>query len=141
MYDLSGLYYKAIVDGLVFGLGGISFVIGSRFWNAEKKKIKELFIGLICCFICIISIGYNYYVINDLKISVHEGVFIRQNRESPYLFREEYCFSNEKGLNPIFYLDIFSKKDVYPEDFEKDVRYTIHFEERTKVIVKVKKIE
>ena len=42
MYDLSGLYYKAIVDGLVFGLGGISFVIGSRFWNAEKKKIKEL---------------------------------------------------------------------------------------------------
>jgi len=141
MYDLSGLYYQMKADALVFGLVGLLFLAFSRFWIFEKRNIKELLIGVICCFLCICSLGYHLYVINDLKVSIHEGAFIEEHRENPYLFRMEYCFSNKGGTKPLFYLDIFSKKDIYPIRFEKDMVYRVFYEEKTDVIVKVEKIE
>ena len=92
--------------------------------------MKDLKIGIIVvlCFICFT--GYYAYAIADLKISMHEGVFIEERRENPFLFRKEYCFSNENGLKPVFCLDYFSKKEVYPEEFEKGIRYRIYYEKR-----------
>ena len=141
MYDLSGLYYQLKTDALVFSVVGLLFLVCSRFWILDKRNIKELLIGVICYFLSICSIGYHLYVINDLKVSINEGVFIEEHRENPYLFRMEYCFSNEGGLKPLFYLDIFSKKDIYPTEFEKDAMYRIYYEEKTDVIVKVEKLE
>lgn len=141
MYDLSGLYYQMKTSGLVFGLVGILFIICSRFWILEKRNIKELLIGVTCCLLCVCSLGYHLYVINDLKVSIHEGFFIEEHRENPYLFRIEYCFSNEGGLKPLFYLDIFSKKNIYPNEFEEGAMYRIYYEQKTDVILKVEKLE
>lgn len=141
MYDLSGLYYQMKIDGLVFGLVGVLFLLDSRFWNLEKKNKKDLLIGLVCCTVCVCSLVYHYHVISDLKVSVHEGEFVEEHRESPYLFRMEYCFSNEGGVKPLFNLDIFSKKKIYPNNFEEDVKYRIYYEEKTNVIVKVEKLQ
>ena len=141
MYNLSGLYYQMKTDTLVFGVVGLLFLVCSRFWILEKRNVKELLIGVICCFLCICSLGYHLYFINDLKVSIHEGIFIEEHRENPYVFRMEYCFLNEGGLKPLFYLDIFSKKDIYPTEFEEDVMYRIYYEEKTDVIVKVEKLE
>ena len=103
--------------------------------------MKDLKIGIIVvlCFICFT--GFYAYAIADLKISMHEGVFIEERRENPFLFRKEYCFSNEDGLKPVFCLDYFSKKEVYPEEFEKGIRYRIYYEKRTNIIVRVDKVE
>lgn len=126
---------------LHFGLVGIIFFICSHFWDPKKKNMKDLKIGIIVvlCFICFT--GYYAYAIADLKISMHEGVFIEERRENPFLFRKEYCFSNENGLKPVFCLDYFSKKEVYPEEFEKGIRYRIYYEKRTNIIVRVDKVE
>ena len=65
MYDLSGLYYQLKTDALVFSVVGLLFLVCSRFWILDKRNIKELLIGVICYFLCICSIGYHLYVIND----------------------------------------------------------------------------
>lgn len=38
-------------------------------------------------------------------------------------------------------LDVKSKKEIYPNDFEKDVKYRIYYEERTDIILRVEKME
>ena len=141
MYDLSGVYYQLIVDALVFGLVGVLFLLTSRFWIPEKKNKKDFLIGLICIVLCAGLLIYHGGIINDYKISMHEGEFVEERRENPYLFRKEYCFSNGTELKPLFYLDIFSKKKIYPADFEEGVRYRIYYEEKTDIIVKVEKLE
>lgn len=138
MYNLSGLYYVMKSNGVIFGLVGIIFFICSHFWDPKKKNMKDLKIGII---VVICFTGYYAYAIADLKISMHEGVFIEERRENPFLFRKEYCFSNEDGLKPVFCLDYFSKKEVYPEEFEKGIRYRIYYEKRTNIIVRVDKVE
>ena len=128
-------------NGVIFGLVGIVFFICSHFWNSQKKNMKDLKIGIIVVFCFLCFTGYYAYAIADLKISMHEGVFIEERRENPFLFRKEYCFSNEDGLKPVFCLDYFSKKEVYPEEFEKGIRYRIYYEKRTNIIVQVDKVE
>ena len=41
----------------------------------------------------------------------------------------------------MFFLDIFSKKEVFPFVFEKGQEYTIYFDEFTKIILKVVKAD
>lgn len=72
MYDLSGLYYQMKSDGMVFGIVGLLFLICSRFWIMEKNT-KDLLVGILCSFLCVCSLGCHAYVINNLKVSVHEG--------------------------------------------------------------------
>ena len=119
MYNLSGLYYVMKSNGVVFGLVGIVFFICSHFWNPQKKNMKDLKIGIIVvlCFLCFT--GYYAYAIADLKISMHEGVFIEERRENPFLFRKEYCFSNEDGLKPVFCLIIFQKKKCIQKSLKR----------------------
>lgn len=141
MYDLSGIYYQLKSDILVFGVVGLLFIISSHFWIIEKRNLKELAIGLICALLCIGSMGYHLYIIRNLQVSVHEGFFLRENRANPSIFRMEYSFTNENGLKPIFYLDVFSKKTLYPEKMSKEIEYRIYYEEKTNIIVRIEKIE
>lgn len=141
MYDLSGLYYQMKRDILVFGMAGLLFLLCSHFWVLEKRNIKDFLIGISCCFLCVCSFGYHYYIINKMEISMYEGAFVEEHRENPYLFRMEYCFSNEGGMKPLFYLDVFSKKNIYPSEFEENVIYRIYYEEKTNVIVKIERLE
>ena len=49
----------------------------------------------------------------------------------------EYSFLDGEKISHSFYLDVLSKKDIFPEDFRKDSEYTIWYEERTEIIVRV----
>lgn len=140
MYDLSGLYYEMIINGLIFGIVGLEFLFFSKFWM-DEKNIKDLMLGLFLIVLCISFLCYHSYVISDLEISVYEGIFIDENRENPYLFRMEYCFGDKGKEKTLLYLDIFSKKKLYSDEFEKDVMYKIYYEEKTDVIVKIEKLE
>lgn len=141
MYDLSGLYYQMKRDGIIFGLVGLQFLISSRFWIAERRNVKEMIVGIVSILLCVCSLTYHTYVIYDLEIAVHEGALVRENRSNPGLFCKEYCFTNENGLKPVFYLDIFSKKELYPDDLVKGTQYRIFYEEKTDIIVKIEKLE
>lgn len=53
----------------------------------------------------------------------------------------EYCFTNGTELKPVFCLDIFSKKQIYPDDFVEGKKYRIYYTEMGNVIVKVEELE
>lgn len=57
----------------------------------------------------------------------------------PLPFTDEYVFYNGEGKKQEYYLDVFSKKEIFPEGFELNQEYTIYFDEFTDVIVKVEK--
>ena len=141
MYDLSGLSYQLESAAIVFGTGSLMFLIRSHFWTAEKRNFRELMIGILFSVLFIGLTGYYMRIINNLEISVQEVTFVDENRESPYLFRTEYCFINEKDKKELFYLDSFSKKKICPEGFIKGKKYRIYYEEKTDVIVKTEKLE
>lgn len=128
-------------DAFCFGMVGILFLVCSRFWIIEKRNKRDLLIGLVSVLLCICSVGYHYYAISRLEVGIHEGFFIRENRDNPYLFRMEYCFSNSDDLKPIYYLDVFSKKEIFPEELTEKNMYRVYFDKRTEVILKIEKLE
>lgn len=141
MYNLDGIFYQMQRLSMVYITVMLIFLISSRFWVKEKRKAKELVLGIVCMFLAIGTITYYLYVIRNPKISIHEGFFIEEHRENRSVTRWEYVFTNDKGLKPVFYLDISSKKNIYPDDFETKNKYRIYFEERTDIIVKVELLE
>ena len=140
MYDFSGIYYGFIRTVIIFGVVAIIFLVESRFGlNPEKRK--EWIVGVICIFLLVGTIGYHLFIIHSGNISVHEGEFVKENRSSVYLTEREYCFTNGTELKPVFCLDIFSKKRIYPDDFVKGRKYRIYYTEIGDVIVKVEELE
>ena len=59
----------------------------------------------------------------------------------PLPFTDEYVFWNGEGKRQVFYLDIFSKKEIFPNEFVSDQKYTIYFDEFTNVITKVESVD
>ncbi len=141
MYNFSGLYYIMIIYGGICGVLGVIFILTSRFWNTKKRNVKELVFGIVGMVLFIFFVSRQAYAIYESDIGVCEGSFVDEYRESKSIFRTEYCFEEKSGEKPIFYLDTFSKKKIYPEEFIKGDLYKIHFEKKTKTIVKVEKLE
>ena len=142
MYNLGGIYHQMKYDAIFFGGIGIIFLICSHFWNGKKRNIKELSIGLFCCICSVCTIGYYTYVIQNLKIDTCIGTFAEELRENPYLVRKIYCFIDDTEKSKLsFKLDILTKKDIYPDEFQKGNEYKVYYDRRTKVIVKVEEVK
>lgn len=121
-------------------LGFVSLVL-SRCWNTDKKDMKEMIIGLVCVILAIGSFVYHSHIISNPKISTHEGYYVSENRSYKHLLKMEYCFSNGNDLKPVFYLDVLTKKEIYPDDFSTEQKYRIFYEEESDIIVKVEEIQ
>ena len=141
MYNLDGIIYEMFRLSRIYIIVMIIFLISSKFWNKKKRKIKELVMSLVCILLTIGTIMYYSYVIRNPNIAVHEGFFIEEYRERNSVTRWEYVFSNDRGLKPVFSLDVSSKKNIYPREFDTKNKYKIYFEERTNIIVKVELLE
>ena len=78
-------------------------------------------------------------------VSSYTGVFIETNRNSrvapPLPVTYEYVFWDGEGKRQVFYLDIFSKEEIFPYEFASNQQYTIYFDEFTNVITRVEPIE
>lgn len=94
---------------------------------------------MIAFAICLGLIYVSRVVFPD--VSSYTGEFIETHRNSrvapPLPFTDEYVFWNGEGKRQVFYLDIFSKKEIFPYEFVSDQKYTIYFDEFTNVITKV----
>ncbi len=144
MYNFSGIVYRIWgVCGIIL-LVGIIVILCAKPWmpdfNISKVKIDLLFIVFA---ICLGSIYISRIVFPD--VSSYTGEFIETHRNSrvapPLPFTDEYVFWNGEGKKQVFYLDIFSKKEIFPYEFVSDQKYTIYFDDFTNVIVKVETVE
>lgn len=144
MYNFSGIVYRIWgVCGIIL-LVGIIAILCAKPWmpdfNISKVKIDLLFIVFA---ICLGSIYISRIVFPD--VSSYTGEFIETHRNSrvapPLPFTDEYVFWNGEGKRQVFYLDIFSKKEIFPYEFVSSQKYTIYFDEFTNVITKVEAVK
>ena len=140
MYDFSGVLYR------IWGVCGIFLFLGVAVILLEKLlskkfKIKNCIAGLLAIALAISfsSIYLSRIVFPD--VSSYTGEFIESHRNSrvapPLPLTKEYVFWNGEGKRKVFYLDVLSKKEIFPYEFVSGQKYTIYFDEFTKVIVKV----
>lgn len=141
MYNLGGIYYQMKSNAVLFAILAVVFFVLSRFWNLEKRNMKEIIIGLVCIALAISSIIYYSIIINSPKILVYEGYYVSEHRVNTHILKMEYCFTNGEQIKPVFYLDGLTKKEIYPKNFETEQEYRIFYEEETDMIVKVEEIE
>lgn len=144
MYNFSGIAYR------IWGVCGIILLVGliailcAKPWMPDFKiskiKIDLLFIAFAIC----LGIVYASRILFH-DVSSYTGEFIETHRNSriapPLPVTNEYVFWNGEGKKQVFYLDIFSKKEIFPYEFERAQKYTIYFDKFTNVIVKVDAVE
>lgn len=108
----------------------------------KKKSIKGSFFldGILIALGLYFCVFFGYNAANP-DVSVYEGYFSREYTRGGFMIKA-YVFTNGEGkTNPTFYLDRFSKKEMYPDEFAEGVRYRIYYEEDANIIMRVEVCE
>lgn len=144
MYNYSGLMYRICgVCGIIFLLG-IICILFQTLWTKEFK-IRDCKVGLAAVVFAIcLTIVYASRIVFP-GVSSYAGKFIDSHRNSqvapPLPLTNEYIFWSGQGKKKVFYLDVLSKKEIFPYEFEEGKDYTIYFDDFTHVIVRVEGVE
>ena len=144
MFNFSGVWYR------IWGVCGAILLLGffcilfQRPW-AKNVKLKDCKLGLfIIAFALCLGVIYVCRIVFP-DVSSYTGEFVESHRNSrvapPLPITYEYVFWNGEEKKQVFYLDAFSKKEIFPYEFVSNQKYTIYFDEFTNVIVKVEAVE
>ena len=144
MYNFSGVFYRIWgVCGILL-LVGVGCILVERPW-AKKVTLKDLKAGLL---ITVFAIGLGLVYTSRIlfpDVLSYTGDFVDTHRNSrvapPLPLTDEYVFWNGEGKKQVFYLDIFSKKEIFPCELEYGQQYTIYYDDFTNVIVRVEPVE
>lgn len=140
MYNFSGIWFRIWgVCGAILLLGVVCILLEKPWSNTFK--LRDCKIGLICIVIALLfGVGYFKSILSP-DVSSYTGEFMSANRNSrvapPLPVTFQYAFWNGDEQKLVFYLDAFSKKEIFPYEFEQGKEYTIYYDSRTNIIVKV----
>ena len=143
MYNFSGVLYRIWgVCGIVLLLG-VGCILFEKPWKKGFKILNcKLGLIIIAFAVCLGSVYASRIFFPD--VSSYTGEFVGTHRNStvapPLPVTNEYVFWDGEGKRKVFYLDAFSKKEIFPYEFESDRKYTVYFDKFTKVIVKVERV-
>ena len=142
MYNFSGILYRMFSTfGLMF-IMAIIIILFEKPWSKSFQFNKNCKFAIVAIIIAVASVIFYISLIVSPNVMSYTGEYIESNRTSSYSsilpFNDKYVFWNGEGLKPVFYLDIFSKKEICPNGFEEGNRYTVFYEEETKIIVGIK---
>lgn len=88
---------------------------------------------------------YHICLIQKAEVESYSGEFVEYHRNGviapPLPLTAEYVFWDGEGKKQKYYLDLISKKEIFPHEFETGKDYTIYYEKHTHVIVGVQMIE
>ena len=140
MNNFSGIVYRLWAEAGIVTLIGIACML--KGFGADSKSRKQDFLAAALCIGCGLALAVYYAsCLCSPQVSSFEGSFYEEHANSrvapPLPLTMEYSFLDGEKISHSFYLDVLSKKDIFPEDFRKDSEYTIWYEERTKIIVRV----
>ena len=131
-----------VLTNNAFNFAPISSLFDNLFIYAFSPRISVDLLFIVFA-ICLGLVYSSRILIPD--VSSYTGEFIESHRNSrvapPLPVTYEYVFWNSEGKRQVFYLDIFSKKELFPYEFVSDQKYTIYFDEFTNVITKVEAVE
>lgn len=145
MYDFSGLTYRLWASSGLMLLITFILLLLEKPW-VRGFKTKSILSTLFLVAFCIVWFSMDVYHVCAPDVSSYTGEFVevyRTSRVSPPLpFTSKYAFWNGEGKKQVYYIDSFSKKDIFPEGgIEPGKKYTVYFEEATNIIVKIEEVE
>lgn len=144
MHNFSGILFRIWGECGIFFLLGVVCILFKKPWKKDFKILKCK-LGLITVgFSVCLSLFYASRIIFP-DVSSYTGKFIETYRDShaapPLPVTYKHVFWNGDGKRQGFYLDTFSKKEIFPYEFTNDQNYTIYYDELTNVITKVEIVE
>ena len=144
MYCFDGIIYRLWgVCGFMFLVGFICILLECP-WK-KRFRLSKCKIGLLIIAVSF-ALGLHYasrIIVPDVQC--FEGGFIHENRNStiapPLPLTMEYVFSNGNDPKHVFYLDVLSKKTIYPHEFMEGMRYRVYYDRVTSIIVMVEVLD
>ena len=144
MYNFSGITYRIWAVGgwcLFIGLIGVLYILFELLLHRKKPKIRTYIFVVICVAFGLGSAAFYYSRSVNPSISSYAGEFIDYHHDSRMTLRTyQYTFWNGDGLKQSYYLDISSKREIYPYEFVEGREYLIYYENTTRIIVRVEEI-
>ena len=143
MNNFSGIIYRIWgVCGVMMLLGIVCILFGTP-W-LQKGWLQRCKFGLLTiAFAVCLSTIYASRIFFPNVLS-YTGEFVDTHRNSrvapPLPLTNEYVFWNGEGKRKVFYLDVLSKEEIYPFEFETGEQYTVYYDSFTKVITRVETV-
>jgi hypothetical protein len=123
---------------------GVVCILFNKPW-AKSFKIQDCKLGviIIAIAVCMGLVYASRIAFPDVSSYVGEFVDVHRNsRVAPPLpITYEYVFWDGEGEKKVFYLDVFSKREIFPDEFVNDQKYKIYYDEFTNVIIKVEFVD
>lgn len=142
--NYSGIIYRIWGEAGIIILLGLACLLFSGF--RTKSFSKQCFIaGVLSVLYGCGTVAYYAICLFSPQINSFQGVFYEEYRNSrvapPLPFTMEYSFYDESNKSKVFYLDVFSKKEILPEGFLENTEYSICYETRTNIIIGVESVD
>ena len=142
MYNLNGLVYRMWNPSLYFLIGGIVLLVFYLTDPRQKRKRKTLIISIGAMILSVLSCGYYWLKVQNPKISSFDGTFCYYHSESrPRALNQSFTFlpfpSHPDDREKYFYLDVRSKREIFPDELVEGGLYRIYYEETCNVIVRI----
>lgn len=143
--DVSGILYRVWAVGGVIALLGLLCLLIACCERGNEKNRETVLAGVLCLMFGLILAGYYAYCAWKPEIATFSGELdsvYRNSRVAPPLpLTMEYTLYDETGRGKGFYLDVLSKKTVFPSEPEIGKAYRITYETRTDIILKLEPAE
>ena len=140
-YNYSGIFYRLWAEcGFLLGIGTLLLLIVRR--NKGDSGNRQSALAGVLCLLLGVGLMVNYgYCIAKPDIQSFQGVFETEYRNSrvapPLPLTMEYTFRDAAGKCHLVYLDVLSKKEIFPSGFDEGENYTVIYEGRTNIILKI----
>ena len=142
MLCFSGIWYRLISTGAFFLLCGIFILAYSKREQKPNIQRKKLLAGIFTTCFAVVHIAYHAFLLICPSVSETTGVFIdsrRDGRASPPLpFTWAYVFDTDASLNQRYYIDSFSKQQIFPHSgLTPNCAYQIWYESHSRIILDI----
>ena len=145
MYNFSGLIYQILACYLFIFLLMVLCILIKKPWSKDFK-FKKIIVEILAIIFAVCEISVITYKIHHPDVLSYTGEFVETHRVSgiapPLPFTYEYTFWNGEGKKQCYYLDSFSKDEIFPyKDLDTNKEYTGYYDDFTNVIVRIEECE
>jgi glucan phosphoethanolaminetransferase (alkaline phosphatase superfamily) len=137
MYNFAGIKFYYLGKAILYSILTIGLIVLLKICKKLKEEKTPLKIKILII-LCVVQIIYFVlicqYKISNPNISTYTGEFIERHND-------KHTFWNGDGKKQVFDLILFTKDEVYSDDFEKNKEYKIYFDESTHIIVGVEPVD
>ena len=130
-----GIVYRIFATGAVVGVVGV-------FLAAVSRKREDRIAAMAALSFFVVYTSFHLYVLMNPRVLSFEGELTEQYRDSrvapPLPTTYAYVFDTGEEKKRIVYLDSFTR-NKYNKEIVVGREYTVYYEQRTKIILKLEK--